>query len=170
MIPQYEHTQKGDVWFYLCILFLVVLIVSTAIMIALVLNGKDLFQGSRIGPVITWPACGVALLMVGWAAIVLSKLTVRIGNNDITIRFGPGVFQKKFNVEDVVGSRPVRNYWWYGWGIRYYLNGWLYNVAGLDAVELTFKNGKKTRIGTDEPEKLAKAIREAMGQMAKTAV
>jgi hypothetical protein len=36
--------------------------------------------------------------------------------------------------------------------------GWLWNVSGIDAVELTMKNGDRFRIGTDEPEKLVTAI------------
>ncbi len=58
-------------------------------------------------------------------------------------------------------SRPAianHNRWYYGWGIRLTPQGWLWNVAGLDAVELTFSNGKKFRIGTDEPGKLLEAL------------
>jgi hypothetical protein len=35
----------------------------------------------------------------------------------------------------------------------------LWNVSGLDAIELTFATGKRFRIGTDEPGKLLEAIR-----------
>jgi hypothetical protein len=35
---------------------------------------------------------------------------------------------------------------------------WVWNVSGLDAVELTLRSGRRFRIGTDEPEELAKAI------------
>jgi len=37
------------------------------------------------------------------------------------------------------------------------------HVAGWDAVEVLLKNGKKIRIGTDEPEKLSVAIDRAIG-------
>ena len=38
-------------------------------------------------------------------------------------------------------------------------NGWLYNVSGLQAIELTFKNRKSVvRIGTDKPEEVALEI------------
>ena len=47
-----------------------------------------------------------------------------------------------------------RNSWWYGWGIRLTPHGWMWNISGLDAVELTYRNGKKFRIGTDELEML----------------
>ena len=35
---------------------------------------------------------------------------------------------------------------------------WLWNVSGLQAVELVLNNGKRFRIGTDEPENLVNAI------------
>ena len=35
---------------------------------------------------------------------------------------------------------------------------WLWNVSGFRAVELVFKDGKRFRIGTDEPESLIRAI------------
>lgn len=47
-----------------------------------------------------------------------------------------------------------------GWGIRYFGEGFLYNVNGLKAIELFLENGKKLRIGTDEPEKLGDALKE----------
>jgi hypothetical protein len=62
----------------------------------------------------------------------------------------------------------VRNRWYYGWGIRITPRGWLYNVSGLDAVELALKNGKCVRIGSDEPHALARAIDHARGAASAT--
>ena len=53
----------------------------------------------------------------------------------------------------------VRNRWWWGFGIRWTPHGWMWNISGLDAVELTYHNGKKFRIGTDEPEALLEALK-----------
>ena len=37
---------------------------------------------------------------------------------------------------------------------------WLvWNISGLDAIELTYHDGKKFRIGTDEPEALLEALK-----------
>jgi len=41
--------------------------------------------------------------------------------------------------------------WLVGWGIRWTGSGWLFNVSGLDAVELSLKSGRRFRIGTDDP-------------------
>ncbi len=36
--------------------------------------------------------------------------------------------------------------------------GWMFNVSGLDAVDIELKDGGRFRIGTDEPEELVRAI------------
>jgi hypothetical protein len=162
MKPKYEHVQKGGVWFYLCVLFLVVLVLSVVIMLILTLKGEDLFEGDKIVAVVTWTSYVLAFLAVGWATLVLSRLTVGIDDSYIRIQFGPGVFQKKFCLGEIDDCQQVRNGWWWGWGIRWYFRGWLYNIDGLDVVDITFKNNKKIRIGTDEPDKLAEAIRQAI--------
>ena len=98
----------------------------------------------------------VLLLVVGW---LFGSLTVAIAGGAINWWFGPGFWKKGVTIYEIEACEPVRNRWWWGWGIRYYGKGWLYNVSGLDAVELTLKDGKHIRIGTDEPEALVMAIR-----------
>jgi hypothetical protein len=56
----------------------------------------------------------------------------------------------------------VKNPWYYGWGIHLTPSGWLYNVSGFWAVELQMKNGKKYRIGTDDPEGLVQVIQDKL--------
>jgi hypothetical protein len=77
-----------------------------------------------------------------------------------------GIFRKMFPISEIVTVRRVRNHWYYGWGIRlwFWPKMWIFNVAGLDAVELTMKNGKIYRIGTDEPEGLESAVRQAINK------
>lgn len=105
----------------------------------------------------------VLLLLVGW---LFGSLTVAIGGGIINWWFGPGFWKKGVSVADVTSAEAVRNQWWWGWGIRYYGKGWLYNVSGLDAVEITLETGKRIRLGTDEPEALVAAIREHRDQHA----
>ncbi|MBS1223341.1 MAG: hypothetical protein H6R24_19, partial [Proteobacteria bacterium] len=57
--------------------------------------------------------------------------------------------------------RPVRNSWLYGWGIHRTPHGWLYNVSGWEAVEITLASGKRLRLGTDEPGQLTQVLRAA---------
>ncbi len=115
-----------------------------------------------IGRLVGWDfmmiALGVALLV---CLILFSLQTVEVRGGAVRIHLGPGIPLKSFLVADIADARPVRNRWYYGWGIRKIEKGWLFNVSGLDAVEVTLRTGRVYRIGTDEPEKLVDAVRRA---------
>lgn len=113
---------------------------------------------------------GTNLLVTSVMVLVLfilasfSALTVSVNEQRITIRFGWGIFRKKFATGEITSVAQVKNHWYYGWGIRlwFWPKMWIYNVSGFDAVEIRMKNGKIYRIGTDEPEKLETAIKRAI--------
>ncbi len=92
-----------------------------------------------------------------------STLTVAVDEQVVSIRFGWGIFRKKFVLSEVASVKTVRNPWYYGWGIKLRLwpKTWIFSVAGFDAVELAMNNGNLYRIGTDEPDKLEAAIKQA---------
>ncbi|NMC43192.1 MAG: hypothetical protein GYA46_04670 [candidate division Zixibacteria bacterium] len=90
--------------------------------------------------------------------ILFSSLTVTADPQTILVAFGPGLIRKRIALSQVRACRPVRNKWYYGWGVRLIPGGLMFNVANLDAVELDMDNGRIFRIGTDEPEKLTAAI------------
>ncbi|NTW27491.1 MAG: hypothetical protein HGA36_04155 [Candidatus Moranbacteria bacterium] len=87
-------------------------------------------------------------------------LQVIIDGKYLRIKFGCGVYKKKFLLNEIVSAKTVKNHWYYGWGIRvwFWPKMWIYNVSGFDVVEIKLKNGKTYRIGTDEPEKLEQAM------------
>jgi hypothetical protein len=72
--------------------------------------------------------------------------------------FGPGIWRKHIARGDIASVAAVRNPWWYGFGIHRTPRGWLYNVGGLDAVEIALVGGRTLRIGTDEPAALTAAL------------
>lgn len=90
--------------------------------------------------------------------ILFSSLTVTVNGQTILVAFGPGLVRKRILLAEVRACRPVRNKWYYGWGVRLIPGGLMFNVANLDAVELDMGGGRVFRIGTDEPEKLTAAI------------
>ncbi len=106
---------------------------------------------------LNWVALLVLVILI-ISAFNFSSLTVKIERGVLEIRFGIGMIRKRFPLREIESCRKVRNRWYYGWGIRLTPHGWLYNVSGLDAVEIRMKSGKKYRIGTDEPEELMTAI------------
>ncbi|MEW6159913.1 MAG: hypothetical protein AB1813_20980 [Verrucomicrobiota bacterium] len=110
----------------------------------------------------TWAALfPIGLVFVCF--LLFYKLTVAVDASELQVIYGVGVLKFRFPIAEIAHCQPARNKWWYGWGIRYLGRGnWLYNISGLEAVELTLRNGKKPRIGTDEPEKLTRAISEKL--------
>lgn len=101
----------------------------------------------------------VPLSVLLLAAILFCRLTVEVGEEFMEIRFGPGVIRKKWRLAEIVSCGRVRNRWWYGWGIHWVgKKTWVFNISGLDAVELRMKDGRIFRVGTDEPEKLSELI------------
>jgi hypothetical protein len=110
------------------------------------------------------PWLGLLLTAIFVLALILfASLTVSVDGASVTVRFGPGLIRKSFRLGDILAVRAARNPWYYGWGIRRMERGWLYNVSGLDAVEIELSTGEVHRIGTDEPQKLMAAIRNATG-------
>jgi len=155
-MTSYKHTQIG----YL------VLVVSLAM---LALFAWAYITASAEPPSVdSGPNLAVSSIMVLILFILASfaTLTASIDENYFRIKFGYGIFAKKFALHQIISVRAVKNHWYYGWGIRLWLwpKMWIYNVSGFDAVEITMKNEKVYRIGTDVPEELETAIKQSMEQ------
>ena len=144
----YQHTQPG----HLTIALLAVIAAFVAL-VAII---------NHAGLVLT-PAI-VIVLGLGYT---FGSLTTEVDRERFTLRFGPGWIHRSFQLSDIRSCRTVTNRWWYGLGIHWTPNGWLYNVSGKLGVELTLQDGRRLRVGTDEPVALCQAIRmmqEAGGQ------
>ena len=82
-----------------------------------------------------------------------------VDNEKIRISYGIGLIKKTIDIHNIERIEIVRNKWYYGLGIRIIKNGWLYNIQGLNAIELKLKNSKSIiRIGTVDNKKLKKEI------------
>ena len=93
---------------------------------------------------------GVVLLfiLVTW---LFGSLTIEVTDEELKHWFGPGFWKKSYQLQDIESATQVRNSWIFGWGIRITPHGWLYNVSGLDAIQIQLRSGRKFRIGTDDP-------------------
>lgn len=96
--------------------------------------------------------------VLGATAYNFRSLTVEVDDDEIRLQFGDGPIRKAFSLHEVSSAQSVRTTPLQGWGIHWTGQGWLYNIYGLDAVEIQFRDGRRTLIGTDEPDKLAAAI------------
>ncbi len=100
----------------------------------------------------------VILIIVVGAMFIFSRLTVTVAAGTVDAAFGLGWPRRSINVLDIVAIRRVRNQWWYGFGVRRVTNGLMYNVWGLDAVELELNSGHVFRIGSDDCSDLLAAL------------
>jgi hypothetical protein len=140
----YRHTQVG--W---------VMLGVTAAVAALVLIRLPAEAAS---------AAAIPLLVA--AALVLlvfSSLSVEVDREAIRIRFGIGLVRKRIGLVDVSSWRAVRQPWYTGWGIRLGSGYVLWNVSGFDAVEIVLTDGRRFRVGTDQPSALTSALAQAKG-------
>ena len=121
-------------------------------MLCLLLVAGVFFLRDALVPGLTLAAV-VALLLASFGS-----LEVRVDEEAVKLRFGVGLIRRTIALDRIESAARVRNRWWYGWGIRLTPHGWLWNVAGLDAVELRLTDGKLFRIGTGGPEGLEGAL------------
>jgi hypothetical protein len=101
----------------------------------------------------------VAVLLLLVAVLgMFCCLTIEIDGRQLRCSFGPGLIRRTIAVHEIVSAVPVRNRWYYGWGIRLTPSGWMFNVSGLDAVEVALASGSRFRIGTDQPDDVIHAL------------
>lgn len=142
MATQYEHTQPGTV------------ILATCAIIAV------------FGGAIAWraqPAAAIPMLVIlASVAVIFNSLTVEIEGRELRWYFGLRLWTYRLALDDIQSVSIVQNQWWNGFGIRSAPGFTLYNVSGLDAVELKLKSGEIRRIGTDDPKEFAAALNAAI--------
>ncbi|MGH6796691.1 MAG: hypothetical protein ACREDD_01345 [Methylocella sp.] len=147
MAGHYHHTQRGN-------------LMPTTLSLAALVSGLPgilaITLRSGHGPLLFAPSalcCGLAWLF--------SSLTVKVSGTEIRWYFRPRLWDYRVALSDIEDVRIVRNTWLNGFGIRM-RPGWrLYNVSGLDAVELHLKTGDIRCIGTDDPRGLAAALKSS---------
>ncbi len=110
----------------------------------------------------------LTLGVLGTAGTMMKSLTVTVDSTQISLKFGKNIVTKTFTLRDVESAKVIRTTPLQGWGIHWLGNGWLYNIYGLDAVEVRFTDRKRVYIGTDEPENLTAAINQRIELFGRT--
>jgi len=141
--PAYKHTQSGY------------LITGALAVAVLIVASSALKTGFLAFPLLI---CGILVTCM----VLFWNLTIEIGEQRLRWWFGPGVIHKSVPLEQIASVEAKRIQWWNGWGIHLTGNGWLYNVSGMEAVKVTLRSGKSFMLGTDEPQKLAEALRQSI--------
>lgn len=143
-MAHYAHTQQGNAMRLTALLPL-------AVSFAFPHLQPDAPPAARL-------AMSVGMALAALAILAFSSLTIEADPHEIRWFFGPRLWRKRIALADVAAVRQVRNEWWHGFGVHYTPHGWLYNVGGLDAVEIETHSGRTLRLGTDEPGELARAL------------
>ena len=146
---RYKHSQFG--W----VIVLGLLLVGVMATLTAVGQQSDPIEGFRI-------RLGMSLLILP-CMLLFYCLRTTVTDKDVTVVFGIGMVRKTILLDDIEQCEPKKKQFVLGWGLRYRWDYTLWNVSGLDSVELTFKNkNRKFRIGTDQPDELCEAINKAI--------
>jgi hypothetical protein len=146
----YKHTQIG---YLILVVTLAVLMLFAWVYIMAFAETPSADSGNNF-------AVSAIMALILFILASFESLKVVVDEKYLRIKFGYGIYRKKFLLNDIMSAKTVKNHWYYGWGIRvwFWPKMWIYNISGFDAVEIKLKNGKTYRIGTDEPKKLEQAI------------
>jgi len=143
MVKRYEHTQVGY--------FITIAIVAAMVAIGIIMANTG----------VNWIATAV-LVVLAVVVALFHSLTVIISGEELVVKFGPGVISKRFKLNEIESCQAVRIPWYYGWGIRLTPQGMVFRVSGFHAVQIRLITGKEYLIGTDVPQELEEAIRQAI--------
>ena len=136
----YDHTQKS------------IGITTTSLVIAgLILTALAFYTGLSL-------LFSLVFIITLLIILIFTSLTIQICNGQLSWYFGPGFWKKEIELREIVSVHTIRIKWYYGFGIRLIPTGWMYNVSGLDAVQIKLKNSKIITLGKDEPEKLLNSL------------
>ena len=150
----YKHTQVG---YLMIVVTLAVLIFFVWLHITASAGPDSIDSGTNF-------AISAIMVFVLFILATFITLTTSVDEHTLRIKFGYGLFAKKFLLDQIASVQSVKNRWYYGWGIKvwFWPKMWVYAISGFDAVEIIMKNGKRYRIGTDVPSELEAAIKQAI--------
>jgi hypothetical protein len=101
------------------------------------------------------------------ALFLFHRMITTVTADTVTIRWRP-ITTRRIPIAEIEAAtvreyRPLREYG--GWGVRGLARSrkMAYNVSGNRGVELTLVDGRRVMIGSQQPERLADAMRSAAG-------
>jgi hypothetical protein len=144
---RYQHRQTGA------------LFIGIMVAVALVGAVRAARAGNRLGTL----ARNVALPAI--VATLFGTMSTTIGRDALTVAFGPGLIHRTILLDEIDEVNVTSLPWYAGIGLHWMPGmGWIFNVAPGGAIEIRTTGGERLRVGSDEPEALRDAIREAIDQ------
>lgn len=139
--------------------FMVVVMLSILLFFMIIFFKTGFFPGSEaVIPLLF-------TLIVVLCLLLFYKITIYIHDLTLSFKMGIGLFGRSYKLSEIKSCKPVRNSVFLGFGIHMLWNGWIYNVSGLKAIELSFYNKSSVvRIGTDRPEEISEVVNQLIGR------
>lgn len=129
-----------------------------AVAAALLIPGSAVLQNGD--PWLTGIILGMPII-VAYCAFVFSSMTIEVTSSDVRWWFGYGWPGGRIERTELVAEEITNPGLFNGIGIHLTFRGWLWNVSLGSAVAL-HRNGKlDTMLGTDDPNGLLDALRDA---------
>ena len=147
-MTNYHHAQTGLVGY-----LMVAISIGTA------------SASTQAPPDAFWPLIAAATVCASLAACFWT-LAIRVNHERIHVYFGPiPLFHTSRLVADLTGATASRSDLLDGWGIhRLPGRSPIWNLHGFDCVELSFRDGKRLRLGTNDLDGLLAAINAQLPQ------
>ena len=146
---RYDHTQTGP-------LYLLLLLLAVASFVATLFMKEAVIQ-------VTVSISSVVFLLLAFS---FRDLTVSDQTTELLIAFGPlPIFKRRLQYSEIERVETARSTLMDGLGIHMSPSGgWVWNLWGYDWVDVWYRQGRKVRIGTDDPAGLAGFLEEIVAR------
>lgn len=126
-----------------------------------------LVWGVTAGTHLAGPMAALALALQ-LPLLLFGRMVTEVRGDSLQWRFGwLGLPRWRRQLDDIVAVEPARSRPLEGWGIRITGEGMLYNSHGLQAVRVTQRNGRRLRLGTQDPQRLIQALQPRIARAAR---
>lgn len=133
----YQHKQTG---YFIIVIFLIFLAVGFV----------PLFMMENI-QFASYIIIGIAFLLL----LLFYRLNIQVFSDKIVLKYGVGIIKITKKVDKINATHIIRTPWYWGLGIRFTPDGWLYNIHSLNAVKLDYtEDGKLRKITLGHPHPL----------------
>jgi hypothetical protein len=162
----FHETQRFNFWWIWLPLLLVVSYAFYGI-------ARQLLTGEKFGD--KPPSDGGVIILACILLLVLAlfrfmKLETIITEEGIYVQLFPFHLRHRFISWERIRKCSVRSYKplmeYGGWGLRYGLGGWAYNVAGNIGLQIEYDSNKRLLIGTQKPKELVVALEQNSSEIA----
>jgi len=144
---QYDHTQSAQ-------LYLLNVVIGIGMLVGAWLTPAEMTQ-------LILGSSGAVMFVL---ALSFRHLSVSNEGQCLLVSFGPlPLFRRRIRYTDIKSVEQSRTTFFDGWGIHLSPGGgWTWNLWGFDCVDVYFKQGRRLRIGTNDPEGLESFLKQRL--------